>query len=108
MSHCPDCAKLRRQLNELTRRNDTCTNALSEIKFAATNALTQTWIMSRSIDTLELTVRTSNVLRGVGITTVRDLATLRVSELKNFHGLGRRAIAEIQEALSNYKLGLQP
>ena len=65
-------------------------------------------ILSTSLHHYEFnfTVRTLNALAGVGIKSVGDLVKRQEFELWAIQGIGRHAISEIKENLSNHGLSL--
>lgn len=62
--------------------------------------------LDRSIDELELSVRSYNCLRNAGIETVRDLVQKTESELLKTKNFGRKSLNEIKELLGDMKLSL--
>ena len=68
----------------------------------ATDELTEK--LSLSIEELDISQRALNSLKRIGITTIGDLVKMTEEELKNTKNIGRKALAEIKEALE--KLGL--
>ncbi len=62
--------------------------------------------LDRSIDELDLSVRTLNALQSMGISTVRDLAQKTEAELLKAKRFGRRSLLEVKEVLSALGLWL--
>ncbi len=62
--------------------------------------------LDRSIDELELSVRSYNCLKNAGIETVRDLVQRTESELLKTKNFGRKSLNEIKELLADMKLSL--
>ncbi|MBP7147388.1 MAG: DNA-directed RNA polymerase subunit alpha [Acidobacteria bacterium] len=62
--------------------------------------------LDRSIDELELSVRSYNCLRNAGIETVRDLVQKTEGELLKTKNFGRKSLNEIKELLADMKLSL--
>jgi len=62
-------------------------------------------ILDRSIEDLELSVRSFNCLNYEGITNLRELITHSEAELLQFRNFGKKSLCEIKELLS--KLGLK-
>jgi DNA-directed RNA polymerase subunit alpha len=62
--------------------------------------------LDRSIDELELSVRSYNCLKNAGIETVRDLVQRTESELLKTKNFGRKSLNEIKELLADMKLQL--
>lgn len=62
--------------------------------------------LDRSIDELELSVRSYNCLRNAGIETVRDLVQKTEPELLKTKNFGRKSLNEIKELLADMKLSL--
>jgi len=61
--------------------------------------------LSLSIEELDISQRALNSLKRIGITTIGDLVRMTEDELKSTKNIGRKALAEIKEALQ--KLGLE-
>ena len=61
--------------------------------------------LSLSIEELDISQRALNSLKRIGLTTIGDLVRMTEEELKNTKNIGRKALAEIKEALE--KMGLQ-
>ncbi|AAC06440.1 DNA-directed RNA polymerase subunit alpha [Aquifex aeolicus] len=61
--------------------------------------------LSLSIEELDISQRALNSLKRIGITTIGDLVRMTEDELKSTKNIGRKALAEIKEAL--HKLGLE-
>ena len=59
--------------------------------------------LSRAIEELELSARTTNALINNDIKTVRDLVVLSDSELKELKGFGQKALDEVREKLTEIK-----
>jgi DNA-directed RNA polymerase subunit alpha len=55
--------------------------------------------LSRSVDELELSVRSSNCLRAAEIKTIGDLVQKSESEMLKFRNFGRKSLKEIQDIL---------
>ncbi|MCU0225661.1 MAG: DNA-directed RNA polymerase subunit alpha [Acidobacteria bacterium] len=62
--------------------------------------------LDRSIDELELSVRSYNCLRNAGIEYVRDLVQRTEPELLKTKNFGRKSLNEIKELLADMKLSL--
>ena len=62
--------------------------------------------LDRSIDELELSVRSYNCLKNAGIETVRDLVQQTEPELLKTKNFGRKSLNEIKELLADMKLTL--
>lgn len=62
--------------------------------------------LDRSIDELELSVRSYNCLKNAGIETVRDLVQKTEAELLRTKNFGRKSLNEIKELLADMKLTL--
>lgn len=63
--------------------------------------------LSRSIDDLDLTVRSYNCLKREGIDTVRDLVKLTETDLTNIRNFGVKSIEEIKDVLQELGLSLR-
>jgi DNA-directed RNA polymerase subunit alpha len=61
-------------------------------------------LLSKSIDELDLSVRSANCLKNANIHTLRDLVRRSEKEMLETKNFGRKSLEEIQEILS--KLGL--
>ncbi len=59
-----------------------------------------------SIEELDISQRALNSLRRIGISTIGDLVQLTEEELKSTKNIGRKALAEIKEALKEMGLSL--
>jgi len=68
--------------------------------------LSQIDILSKSIDHLELSVRSNNCLRSAGIQRIYELVMKTEDDLLKTKNFGRKSLAEIKETLSNLNLGL--
>lgn len=60
-----------------------------------------------NIDDLELTMRTTNCLKGAGIYLVNDLANCNKVDLLKIPNLGKKSLIEIQKALLFLGIGLK-
>lgn len=63
-------------------------------------------ILSKSIDHLELSVRSSNCLRSAGIDKIHELVQKTEDELLRTKNFGRKSLTEIKETLQELGLGL--
>ncbi len=62
--------------------------------------------LSLSIEELDISQRALNSLKRMGITTIGDLVQMTEDELKSTKNIGRKALAEIKEALKQMGLSL--
>jgi DNA-directed RNA polymerase subunit alpha len=62
-------------------------------------------MLAKSVDELELSVRSVNTLKNANIHTVRDLVSKSERDMLEAKGFGRKSLEELQEALG--RLGLQ-
>jgi hypothetical protein len=62
--------------------------------------------LSRSIDELEVSVRTANTFSRLGLKTVGDLCRLTESDLLKSEGFGRGGLKEVKELLADLGLSL--
>lgn len=62
-------------------------------------------ILKRSIDELEISVRTSNCLKGRNIQTIGDLVKKTGKELLSYDNFGRKSLKELEKILA--KMGLR-
>lgn len=63
-------------------------------------------VLARTIDHLELSVRSNNCLRSAGIERIHELVQKTEEELLKTKNFGRKSLAEIKETLTNMNLGL--
>jgi len=68
--------------------------------------LGQSDTLAKSIDHLELSVRSNNCLRSAGIERIYELVQKTEDELLKTKNFGRKSLAEIKETLANLGLGL--
>jgi DNA-directed RNA polymerase subunit alpha len=68
--------------------------------------LSQIDILSKSIDHLELSVRSSNCLRSAGIEKIYELVIMTEEGLLKTKNFGRKSLTEIKETLQELGLGL--
>ena len=61
--------------------------------------------LDRSIEELELSVRSFNCLEAAGIKTIRDLVQKTESEMLKYRNFGRKSLSEIKNILK--EMGLQ-
>lgn len=66
-------------------------------------------LLSRSVDELELSVRSGNCLKASNIRTLGDLVRRTEAEMLKFKNFGKKSLKEIEEVLSRYnlKFGMQ-
>jgi DNA-directed RNA polymerase subunit alpha len=62
--------------------------------------------LDRSVEELELSVRSSNCLRQADIKTIGDLVQKSEPEMLKYRNFGRKSLKEIQDVLSDMGLGL--
>jgi DNA-directed RNA polymerase subunit alpha len=63
-------------------------------------------LMGRSVDELELSVRSSNCLKNANIKTIGDLVVKTESEMLKYRNFGRKSLNEIKEILTEMGLSL--
>jgi len=63
-------------------------------------------LLSRSVDELELSVRSSNCLKNANIKTIGDLVVKSEAEMLKYRNFGRKSLNEIKEIISEMGLGL--
>ena len=68
--------------------------------------LSQLDVLSKTIDHLELSVRSNNCLRAAGIDKIFELVQKTEDELLKTKNFGRKSLAEIKETLQDLGLGL--
>ncbi|MFQ6102958.1 MAG: DNA-directed RNA polymerase subunit alpha [Candidatus Glassbacteria bacterium] len=61
-------------------------------------------LLSRSVDELELSVRSGNCLKSSNIRTLGDLVQKTEAEMLKFKNFGKKSLKEIEEVLSRYDL----
>ena len=62
-------------------------------------------LLARSVEELELSVRSANCLKSGNIGTIYDLVTKSESEMLKFRNFGRKSLNEIAEILEGMNLG---
>ncbi len=62
--------------------------------------------LERSVEELELSVRSSNCLRQADIKTIGDLVVKSEPEMLKYRNFGRKSLKEIQDVLTDMGLGL--
>jgi DNA-directed RNA polymerase subunit alpha len=62
-------------------------------------------LLARSVDELELSVRSSNCLTSANIRTIGELVTKTEAEMLKQRNFGRKSLKEIQEILTGLNLG---
>jgi DNA-directed RNA polymerase subunit alpha len=61
-------------------------------------------LLKKSIDEMELSVRSHNCLQAAGIHTIYELVTKEESEMLKFKNFGRKSLTELQEKLGDMGL----
>ena len=61
-------------------------------------------ILTKSIDEMELSVRSHNCLQAAGIRTISELVEKEESEMLKFKNFGRKSLTELQEKLGELEL----
>ena len=61
-------------------------------------------ILTKSIDEMELSVRSHNCLQAAGIRTIGELVSKEESEMLKFKNFGRKSLTELQEKLGELDL----
>lgn len=64
-------------------------------------------VIEMSIEDLELSARSLNCLRKVGVKTVGDLIAYSEQELLKFKNFGAKSLTEVRQKLAEYKLALK-
>jgi DNA-directed RNA polymerase subunit alpha len=62
-------------------------------------------MLNRSVDELELSVRSSNCLQSAEIRTIGDLVQKTESEMLKYRNFGRKSLKEISDILRSMNLG---
>jgi DNA-directed RNA polymerase subunit alpha len=63
-------------------------------------------VLGKSVDELELSVRSVNTLKNANIHTVRDLVSKSERDMLEAKGFGRKSLEELQDALGRFGLSL--
>jgi len=63
-------------------------------------------VLNKSVDELELSVRSVNTLKNANIHTVRDLVSKNERDMLEAKGFGRKSLEELQDALGRFGLSL--
>ena len=63
--------------------------------------------LNKSVEELELSVRSYNCLKRAGINTVQELIQRNEDEMMKVRNLGRKSLEEVQQKLSALGLGLR-
>jgi DNA-directed RNA polymerase subunit alpha len=61
--------------------------------------------MERSVEELELSVRSSNCLKAANIKTIGDLVQKSEGEMLKYRNFGRKSLKEIADILQSMNLG---
>ena len=64
-------------------------------------------VFEKSIDDLDLSVRSYNCLKRAGISTVEELVKMTEEEMMKVRNLGRKSLEEVQQKLDEFGLGLR-
>lgn len=64
-------------------------------------------VLDRTIEELDLSVRSYNCLKRAGINTVYDLTEKSESEMMKVRNLGRKSLEEVKVKLADLGLGLK-
>ena len=83
---------------------DDSTNIKAVNDEALNEALEIKGILSKSIDEMELSVRSHNCLQAAGIYTIGELVSKEESEMLKFKNFGRKSLTELQEKLGELNL----
>jgi DNA-directed RNA polymerase subunit alpha len=65
-------------------------------------------LLERSIEDLELSVRSFNCLKRAGINTIGELVGRTAEDMMRVRNLGRKSLEEVEEKLHSLGLGLKP
>ncbi len=65
-------------------------------------------LLDRSIEDLELSVRSFNCLKRAGINTIGELVGKSADDMMRVRNLGRKSLEEVEEKLQSIGLGLKP
>jgi DNA-directed RNA polymerase subunit alpha len=61
-------------------------------------------VLSRSVEDLELSVRSANCLKNAGINTIGELVKKTEAEMLKTKNFGRKSLSEIKDILGEYGL----
>ena len=61
-------------------------------------------VLSRSVEDLELSVRSANCLKNAGINTIGELVRKTEAEMLKTKNFGRKSLSEIKDILNEYDL----
>jgi DNA-directed RNA polymerase subunit alpha len=81
------------------------TNGVSKENLEALSETARAYL-NRPVAELEFSVRSMNMLKNAGITTVRELVTHTDLELLKYREFGRKSLNEIKQILSEMGLSL--
>ena len=96
-------ANLTRQKLAYFMFNDS--NAIKAVNEEEMNeALEIKGILTKSIDEMELSVRSHNCLQAAGIRTIGELVSKEEGEMLKFKNFGRKSLTELQEKLGELEL----
>ncbi len=68
----------------------------------------RTRLLERSIEDLELSVRSFNCLKRAGINTIGELTSRTSDDMMRVRNLGRKSLEEVEQKLGSLGLGLKP
>ena len=92
----------RQQLAYFMFNDSSAISAVNEEEIS--EALEVKGILTKSIDEMELSVRSHNCLQAAGIKTIGELVEKEESEMLKFKNFGRKSLTELQEKLSELNL----
>ena len=92
----------RQQLAYFMFNDSSAISAVNEEEIS--EALEVKGILTKSIDEMELSVRSHNCLQAAGIRTIGELVEKEESEMLKFKNFGRKSLTELQEKLSDLNL----
>ncbi len=92
----------RQQLAYFMFNDSSAISAVNEEEIS--EALEVKGILTKSIDEMELSVRSHNCLQAAGIKTIGELVEKEESEMLKFKNFGRKSLTELQEKLNELNL----
>ena len=92
----------RQQLAYFMFNDSSAISAVNEEEIS--EALEVKGILTKSIDEMELSVRSHNCLQAAGIKTIGELVEKEESEMLKFKNFGRKSLTELQEKLGELNL----
>jgi len=96
--HLPQSSSAIRRAAAVVRCDELCQDRADPCALAAA---APPWLGARSIPSLDVTVRISNVFKIIGIKKVEDLSALSLDDLLKTQNFGRKSVRDLAQALEN-------